>query len=596
MPQRTILDFYRRDTEHPRAEHYLHYTRDGRRALSTEQFLAATAALSQALSELGVRRGDRVMLLSDNRPEWHVVDLAVLALGAVDVPVYGTLTPEQVAYQGRDSGAVAAVADGPDQMTKLLEARAQCPALEHLVQMDGPREPGVLAFDDLVETGRSPVAEARFWDRAADVAESSLATLIYTSGTTGEPKGVMLTHHNIVTNVVESSTRARVDTADLALEFLPLCHVLERMVGYIYMAHATTRAYCSVYDVADLLTEIRPTLLVGVPRFFEKVRLRVLERVASAPPVKRALFEWALEVGREASNLRIAGLEPRGMRATRLRWADDLVLSKVREGLGGRLRMCICGGAELPLPVNQFFHALGLTLLEGYGLTETSPVICVNGVEPGMIRLGTVGKPLPNLEVKLAEDGELLVRGPSVMQGYWNKPVQTAEAIDDDGYLHTGDIAEVDDDGFVLIVDRKKDLIVTAGGKNVAPQPIEMQLKQSPLVDTAVLVGDGRPFIAVLFSPNFEELERWARTHGLEGLTRETLVEHPMTERLFSDIVATANASLARYEQIRRLCVLPVTLTIEGGQLTPTLKVKRRVVEQQYRDLIDALYRDAPNY
>jgi long-chain acyl-CoA synthetase len=596
MPHRTLLDFYRHDTEHPRAEHYLHFAPGSRRALSTDEFLATTAGLSQALFELGVRRGDRVMLLSDNRPEWHITDLAVLALGAADVPVYGTLTPEQVAYQGHDSGAVAAVADGPDQMTKLLEARDQCPALEHLIQMDGPREPEVQSFADLVASGRSPGAVERFWSRAAEVDDQSLATLIYTSGTTGEPKGVMLSHHNLVTNVLESSTRARVDPTDLALEFLPLCHVLERMVSYIYMAHAATRAYCSVYDVADLLAEIRPTLFVGVPRFFEKVRLRVLERVASASPVKRALFEWALEVGREASNLRIAGQRPEGMRATRLRWADDLVLSKVREGLGGRLRMCISGGAELPLPVNQFFHALGLTLLEGYGLTETSPVICVNGVEPGMTRLGTVGKPLDNLEVRLADDGELLVRGPSVMRGYWNKPLQTADAIDGEGFLHTGDIAEVDEDGFVLIVDRKKDLIVTAGGKNVAPQPIEMQLKQSPLVDTAVLVGDGRPFIAALFSPNFEELERWAHAHGLDGLTRESLVEHPLTERLFADLVASANASLARFEQIRRLCVLPVALTIEGGQLTPTLKVKRRVVEQQFRDRIEALYRDAPNY
>ncbi|HSL18211.1 MAG TPA: long-chain fatty acid--CoA ligase [Methylomirabilota bacterium] len=590
MTERTVLDFFRHEVEAPRSEHYAHWTPSGRRVLTTEQFFDRTAAFAAALTGLGVVRGDRVMLLSDNRPEWHLVDFATLSLGAVDVPVYGTLTPEQIAYQAKDSGAKVAVVETPEQMAKLLEIRKRCPELEHLIQIEGERERGVSSFGELVEDAFSDDAEAAFWDRARRVEPGDLMTIIYTSGTTGDPKGVMLTHDNVVQNVLHSAYRVPVTREDLALEFLPLCHILERMVGYIYAWKETSKAYCSVYHVGELLAAIRPTLMVGVPRFYEKVMQKVTDAVASAPAVKRGLFNWALEIGHEEARHRLSG-KPMGLAlAARHAVADRLVLSKVRESLGGRLRFCLSGGAELPLHVAEFFHALGVFLVEGYGLTETSPVVAVNGADPGTIRLGTVGRPLDNVEIRLAKDGELLVRGPSVMMGYWNKPEHTAEVFTDDGFFATGDIAEVDDDGFLLIVDRKKDLIVTAGGKNVAPQPIESRLKQSPYVESAVLVGDRRPYIVALISPSFDDLERWARHKGLTWSDHSDLVERPEVQALYDDVVASTNASLARYEQIKKVSVLPLALSIEGGQLTPTLKVKRRVVEQQFADVIGGLY------
>ncbi len=590
MPESTVLDFYRNEISSPRGEHYAHWTPEGRRVLSTRQFFNRTAALANALAELGVATGDRVMLLSDNRPEWHMVDIATLSLGAVDAPIYGTLTPEQITYQLKDSGAKIVVAENPEQMAKFTSIRKKCRGVEHLIQIEGPCDKGVISFDEVVEAEMGGDHEAAFWDRANRVQPGDLMTIIYTSGTTGEPKGVMLTHENLVQNVLHSAHRIPVTREDLTLEFLPLCHVLERMVGYICMWKETSKAYCSVYHVGDLLSEIKPTLFAGVPRFYEKVMQKVTDKVATASAVKRGLFNWALDLGKERSRLSLSGQDLGAMLGAQHALADKLVLSKVREGLGGRLRFCVSGGAELPLFVNEFFHALGVYMVEGYGLTETSPVIAVNGANPDEIRLGTVGQPLDNVEIKLAKDGELLVRGPSIMSGYWNKPEQTAEVFTEDGFFTTGDIAEIDDDGFLLIVDRKKDLIVTAGGKNVAPQPIESHLKKSPYIETAVLIGDRRPYIIVLISPSFEDLERWAKKHKITYADHHDLAAQPEVEALFEEVITGANASLARYEQIKKTHVLPIALSIEDGQLTPTLKVKRRVVEQQFADVIDDLY------
>jgi long-chain acyl-CoA synthetase len=591
MPDRTVLDLYRHDVDAPRSHHYVHWTLDGRRSFTTGEFLRRTCALADALGELGVDRGDRVMLLSDDRPEWHVVDLAVLDRGAVDVPVYSTLTPAQLAYQVRDSGSKVAVAEDAEQMRKLLEIRADCPDLEHLIQIEGDREPGVLDLADLTAAERGG-SEERFWDRAAEIDEHGLMTIIYTSGTTGEPKGVMLSHHNLVQNVNQTVRRAAVDRSDLALEFLPLCHVLERMASYCYMRCATSKAYCSVQHVGDLIGAIRPTIFTGVPRIYEKVQQKILESVATASAPKRAMFHWAVGVGREVALNRIAGREIRGLLATRHRAADRLVLSKVRSALGGRLRFCLCGGAELPMHVAEFFHSLGIWVAEGYGLTETSPVISVNGIEPGTLRIGTTGRPLENVDVRLADDGELQVRGPSVMLGYWNKSEATGEVLAEDGWFATGDIAEIDDDGFLLIVDRKKDLIVTAGGKNVAPQPIESALKRSPYIDVAVLIGDRRPYITALISPNFDELERWATLREIRYTDRHDLIALPQVRELFAEFVESTNVGHARFEQVKRFRLLPITLSIEDGHLTPTLKVKRRVIEDQFAALIQEMYHD----
>ncbi len=589
MTEKTVLDLYRHEFESPRNEHYFHYTLDGHSTLSTAEFFARTAGLAVGLERLGVGRGDRVMLLTDNRPEWHMVDLAAMDIGAADVPIYATLMPEQIAYQGQDSGAVVAVAENPEQMAKFLEIRGECPDLKHLIQIEGPCAAGVVALDEVIDSGRSGEAEDLFWQRADNVGESDLLTLIYTSGTTGKPKGVTLTHRNLVQNVLPSSERATVGPDDLGLEFLPLCHVFERMIGYLYMYRAVTKAYCSVYHVGDLLTTIKPTVFASVPRIYEKVYDKVMDKVSTAPAIRRALFNWAIGEGQKAYPERLAGRKPSGLG---YKLADKIVLSKVRDALGGKLRFCISGGAPLPLFTNEFFQSIGIWILEGYGLTETSPVIAVNGFSAGMTRLGTVGKPISNVEAKIADDGELCVKGPSVMSetnGYWNLPEKTAEVFDADGFFLTGDIAEIDD-GFIRITDRKKDLIVTAGGKNIAPQPIEAELKRSSLVDNAVIIGDRRPFLVVLLSPNDEGLEKWAAAEGIPWTSTEEITRHPKAVEAFAGVVKTTNAGLASYEQIKKHAVLPLMLSIDDGTLTPTLKVKRRVVEKQYTDLIEGLY------
>jgi long-chain acyl-CoA synthetase len=589
MTDRTVLDLYRHEVDSPRAEHYSHWTPAGRRVLSTEDFFARASALADALTELGVTGGDRVLLLSDNRPEWHMVDLAVLDLGAVDVPVYQTLTPAQLAYQVNDSGALMAVAENPVQMAKMLEIRAECPNLRQLIQIEGERVDGVLDFGELSdgENGRS---EGRFWDRATALDEQKLATIIYTSGTTGEPKGVMLSHHNLVQNATFTNRRLSGDSSDLALEFLPLCHTAERTAGYCYMQNSMSKAYCTVEHVGGLFARIAPTVFFAAPRVYEKVYQKVVERVEASSKVKKGLFRWALAVGGEANDLRIAGDAPSLPLALKHGLADRLVLSKIRESLGGRVRFCITGAAETPTHVSDFFHALGIPMVEAYGLTETAPVAVIGSTEPGHIRRGRVGRALDNLELKLAEDGEVLVKGPSVMMGYWNKPEQTAEAFDPEGFLRTGDIGEMDEDGYLRIIDRKKDLIVTSGGKNVAPQPIESRLKQSRLVDVAVLIGDRKNFISALISPDFDELNRWAIEQEVPFEASNDLLRRPEVLTLFQEVVNEVNANLARYEQIREFRLLPETLSVEGGFLTPTLKVKRPVVNDRFGGLIDDIY------
>ena len=589
MTDRTVLDIYRHEVEAPRAEHYAHWTPAGRRVLSTEDFFAKTCALADALVELGVAAGDRVLLLSDNRPEWHMVDLAVLDLGAIDVPVYLTLTAAQLAYQVNDSGAGVAVAENPTLMAKLLEIRAECPSLRHLIQIEGDRAGGILEFEALA-AGEDGGAEGRFWDRAATVDDQKLATIIYTSGTTGEPKGVMLSHHNLVQNATFTNRRLSGDRTDLALEFLPLCHTAERLAGYCYMQHSMSKAYCTVEHVGGLFARIAPTIFFAAPRVYEKVYQKVVERVEASSPVKRSLFHWALGVGGEANDCRIAGDAPGFILALKHGFADRLVLAKIRGSLGGRVRACITGAAELPKYVADFFHALGVPMVDAYGLTETAPVAVIGSIEPGKIRRGWVGRALDNLEVKLAEDGEVLVKGPSVMMGYWNKPEQTADAFDPEGFLLTGDIGEMDEDGYLRIIDRKKDIIVTSGGKNVAPQPIESRLKQSQLVDVAILIGERRNFISALISPDFVELKRWALEQDVPFDTITDLLQRPEVSTLFQEVVDTVNAELARYEQIREFRLLPETLTVDGGFLTPTLKVKRPVVNERFADVIEGIY------
>ncbi len=589
MTVKNVLDIYRIETEKPRKEHYFHYFPGGKRVFSTEEFFERTSFLSVGLEKLGLKHGDRLMMLLDNRPEWHMVDLATVVHGAIDVPIYGTLTPEQIAFQAQDSGAKIVVAENAEQMAKFLEIKDRCPELQTLIQVEGEMAEGVLALDEVIDSGDGDEAGDLFWERAKKVKPEDTLTLIYTSGTTGNPKGVELTHENLVQNVIPAATRAVITSDDdFALEFLPLCHVLERMLGYLYMYVGVTKAYCSVHHVADLLAEIKPTVFCSVPRLFEKIHDKIMGKVAAAPAIRQVLFKWALNQGKKAYTERLAGREPGGLG---YKLAEKLVLSKVREGMGGKVRLCISGGAPLPQFVGEFLHSIGIWVIEGYGLTETSPVVAVNGTSPNMTRLGTVGKAIDNVEAKVAEDGELCVRGPSIMKGYWNLPDKTAEVFDDDGFFLTGDIAEIDDDGFIRITDRKKDLIVSAGGKNIAPQPIENEIKQSIFVDNVVLIGDRKPFMVALISPNEEELAAWAKEKGLQGETTEALSKLPEVVALFEGVISKTNEKLARYEQIGKFAVLPLMLSIESGHLTPTMKVKRRVVEKDHQELIDGMYK-----
>jgi len=590
MAGTTILEMYRNELSRPRDDHYRHVSVAGTRTMSTDAFFEATTALAEALSALGIGRGDRVALLSDNRPEWHQVDIATLSLGAVDVPIYPTLTAPAVAYHIVDSGARVVVTENAVQTRKVLDHRKELPDLSVIIQIEGEAPSGVLQFDDVVRSHRNPGNGDRFWERAAKVDADDLASIVYTSGTTGRPKGVMLSHRNFTSNVEAVLPRVLLDENDEALEFLPLCHVFERVCGYAYMQRGVTRTYCPPAVVAESIREIAPTAFASVPRLYEKIHSKILAQVETAPPLRRKLFHWSISVGREASECRLEGKPmPFGL-TLRHAVADRLVHRKIRAAFGGRVRFALSGGAPLSAELNRFFHSIGIRIQEGYGLTETSPAIGISGHLPGENRLGAVGRPLDNLEVKLAPDGELLVRGPSVFKGYWNKPEATAEVFDDEGFFRTGDIARIDEDGFLFITDRKKDLIIPAGGKNVAPQPIENALKAGLFIDNAVLIGDQKPYIVALISPSEEEIQSWAAARGEGGRTLEELLQETLVQRAFQSAVADVNSKLGRFEQIKKFRVLSKPLTLEDGYLTPTLKVKRKKVAEDFADLIDEMY------
>jgi long-chain acyl-CoA synthetase len=581
---RTLPDFFAIWRSHEPAPELVD-VRGGREERTRAPEVARrVAGLAQGLSGLGIGHGDRVAMLIANSPEWHIVDFAVQHLGAVDVPVYTTLLPAQVEALLTDSGAKVAIADDADQLAKVQEVRERCPALEHVLLVDGEPPAGVKRFGDVVMD--LPQAEAEAWleTQRGEVVPDDLATLIYTSGTTGEPKGAMLTHDNFVFNAVSSSSQMPwPEGGEEALSFLPLSHVLERLVDYIYFYRGVSVAYCAVPEIADALHRMRPHLFTAVPRVYEKVYDRIHEEVSHAPAIRQAIFRRAERTAIEAFRT--------GRRGFLFRLFDSLVYRKVRDVFGGRLRFSISGGAPLPTFVGEFFHSMGVKVLEGYGLTETSPVIAVNTID--RCELGTVGPLIPGVEVKVAPDGEILTRGRHVMKGYWKRPQETAAAIDGEGWFATGDIGEITADGMLRITDRKKDLLVTAGGKNVAPQPIESQLKASPFVEIAVLFGDRNPYVAALLVPNFEELERWAKQNGIATASREELVRRPEVLELYQGIVDAANVPLARFETVKRFALVPEPFTMDGGELTPTLKVKRRVVEKRYAGLIEDLYAEA---
>ena len=567
--------------------------------LSTQECFDRIRDFSLGLGALGVEPGDRVAILSDSRPEWVIADLAALTAGAVTAPIYPTLPAAQVRYILADSGARVAVVADATQAAKVRAAWDDLPALSALVIIDSDGEfegaQGASGREELSLAEATDRGHRRlmtedglgreYKERATAIAPDQLATIIYTSGTTGEPKGVMLTHGNVASNVMDGGAVVQVHAEDDALSFLPLSHAFERAVVFLYLYHGVTVTFAESLDtIARDLATVKPTVMTGVPRVYEKFHARVHDAVAGAPAIRQRLFHWAVRAGLRRARAGFAGRSVSPLGRLSLGLAERLVLSTIRGRLGGRLRFVVSGSAPLSTPIAEFFFAIGIPVVEGYGLTETSPTLTVNPLERP--KLGTVGPAIRNVELKIADDGEVLARGPNVMQGYYGKPEATVEVMRD-GWFCTGDIGSLDDDGYLTILDRKKELIVTAGGKNIAPNPIEAELKRSPLVAEAVLIGDRRPYVSALLVPDFTAL---ATRAAVEGASREEIVERPDVVALFDEVVNRANDGLARHEQIKRSVLLPAEFGIATGELTPTLKVKRRVVAQRWSDAIERLY------
>lgn len=548
------------------------------------------------LTRLGLAPGERVAILSENRPEWAIADFACLTARLTDVAVYPTLPASQVEFILRDAGASVVFVSSAEQVAKIAAVRERLPALRTVISFDSFRPDGAdLTLQELEQTGSdidNDDTEREHRATALSVRPDDIATLIYTSGTTGEPKGVALTHDNIFSNVEAARRVVDFRGSDVGLSFLPLSHIFERMAGhYLMFATGTSIAYAeSIEAVPHNMLEVRPTIMVSVPRLYEKMYARVLDSATSGGAAKGAIFTWSRKIADRWADETLAGRDPGRFLSARYAIAQRLVFSKLRARTGGRLRFFVSGGAPLAPEINKFFYAAGLTILEGYGLTETSPVITVN--TPNAFRIGTVGKPIDGVTVAVAEDGEILARGPNVMAGYHNRPDATTEAIDADGWFHTGDIGELRD-GFLSITDRKKELIVTAGGKNIAPQPIENRIKQNRYVSQAVLVGDRRKFPIVLVAPNFEQLERWAAYKKLSWEGRDQLIALPDVRAKMEREVLEPLTDLARFETPKKVVLMADELSLERGELTPTLKVKRRVVDQHFRAAIDEVYATA---
>ncbi len=579
---------------HNKEDAILHKADGEWKKLSSAAWLDAARDTAAGLAARGVRKGDRVVLLSENRVEWFTIEAGLQILGAVTVPIYPTLTAEQSAYIIRDSGARTVIASTAEQQAKIVRARPSCPAVSRFFTLDAPAGgSGGAPWSSVTEAGKAArTADPAGVERlAAAVAPNDVATIIYTSGTTGSPKGVMLTQANLVRNAMASSEAIALDPGDIAMSVLPYSHVFARMVAhYLYPQVGLTIAIAESMDtlVADM-GEVRPTVMACVPRFYEKMRDRVLEGVAAGSSLKQKIFHWALGVGRRMGRHRQEGTTPPAGLRLRYRVATKLVFSKLHARLGGRMRLFVSGGAALPREVAEFFLAAGWLIIEGYGLTETSPVITVNRMD--RFRFGTVGLPIRGVEVKIAGDGEILCRGHNVMKGYYRNKPATRAAIRG-GWFRTGDVGEFDPDGFLKITDRKKDLIVTAGGKNVAPQPIEGMLKGSAYIAELVMVGDGKPFLSALVAPDFEQVAAWRREQGFAAADAAAMAAEPRVRELLQAEIDRLSGGLAPFERVRKIAVVGGEFSIAGGELTPTLKVKRRVVARRYRDLIESLYRE----
>lgn len=591
LPPGTLVDlFFGSVDKYDLASAQMFRAADGWHSISHKQLLADVHALADGLAALGIAPGDRVALLSENRPEWALADFAMLCSGILNVPLYPTLPANQMAFILADAGVKAVFVSNAELLEKVRECRQTVASIERVIVFEpaAAAQDGELPLAKVLELGRGDSARTelkQFRQRATATAPDDVATIIYTSGTTGQPKGVMLTHNNIFSNVIAQDwMKPEPGEPFITVSFLPLSHVFQRMVDYCLFWLGCTIAYSTIDNAVKSLGEIKPTIAVAVPRIYEKLYAAIL----STSGAKRKLVLWARQVALDWAEIVLAGGRPPLALRLKHGLADRLVYSKVRARIGGRLKFFVSGGAPLPMQIGTFFFGARILILEGYGLTETSPVIAVNTTEA--MRMGTVGKPIPNTEVAIADDGEILARGPQIMKGYYKNEEATREVIDGDGWFHTGDIGHIDADGFLVITDRKKDLIVTAGGKNIAPAPIQNAAKLSRYVADAVVIGDKRPYPILLVVPNFQTLKIWAERHQIPSFDDRALVANAKVRAKLEEEVKHRLEGFARYELPKKILLLPREFDLAAGEITPKLSVRRHVVEKSFRDAIEALY------
>jgi long-chain acyl-CoA synthetase len=593
---RTLAELFREAAaKHDRLD-ALNYKVNGEwTAISSGEMLRRSENIALGLYSLGLRKGDKAAILAANCPEWTFTDAGCQLAGVIDVPVYTTLAPSSVCYIVNDSGSRVFFLQDKAQYERIAAVLSDCGSIEKFVFFDdaGVEAYNAISLADLESAGENlRVANPTLLDELTNAIEADdIATLIYTSGTTGEPKGVMLSHTNIISNVIDAGEKYSFSEADVPLSVLPLSHIFERTGMYLYILNGMGVHFAELIDkVPDNLQEVRPTIFIGVPRIFEKVYARAKLNAAQAGGLKEKIFDWAIEIAQEYALLAEKGEAVPVALATKHAIADKLVYSKMRDFFGGRLRSCITGGAALPDDMYLIFTGAGISIMQGYGLTETSPVLTSNN--PSGARLGTVGKPIRNVQVRIAVDGEIEATGPGVMLGYYNKPEATREAFTEDGWFKTGDIGTIDDDGFLRITDRKKELFKTSGGKYIAPSPIEQMLRTSRFVNQAVLVGNERKFAAALIVPNFDMLESYAKLKELDLKTPKEFCASERVHDLFKRQIESVTQGLSQYETVKKFALIENEFTVEGGELTPTLKIKRRVIDDKYRDVIDRLYAD----
>ncbi len=560
--------------------------------VSSEEALRRVMALRMGLKSLGVGPGDRVALLSENRIEWALADLGSLCAGAITVPIYPTLMPDTIEFILSESEPVTIFVSTEEQAAKIHQIRERLPSVRDVISFERTGLPDIMTLDKLKQIGQNlleanPPAPR---DQCAEVDKDSPCSIIYTSGTTGNPKGVVLSHWNFVSNVLNIKDQVPISSADKCLSFLPLSHVLERMGGlFTMLAVGAGIAYAERMDtVPQDILDVQPTFMISVPRLYEKIYSKALATASGAGFPKKNIFFWARGIGIKMAKMKADGEQPSGGFKFKYALADKLVFTKLRAKLGGRVQLMISGGAPLNMKINQFFNGAGLNILEGYGLTETSPILTANTFEN--FRYGSVGKAIAQTEIKIAEDGEILARGPQVMLGYYKNEAATSEVLGADGWFATGDIGHLDEDGFLFITDRKKDLIVTAGGKNIAPQPIENRYVANKFVTQTVVIGDRRQFLSALIVPNFETLEDFAATKGIGAMSQTDLARHPEVNALFEGIMKKMNADLPGFSQIRKFTLLEREFTLDDGELTPTMKIKRFAINTKYKDIIDTMY------